>query len=60
MFLADEESATLAEVMKEYLLDLRTEILDTDDFDFKQRLRHKEQVLRNILAKVEQERVAQA
>jgi hypothetical protein len=57
MLLSKEESVTLAEAITEYLLDLRTEILDTDDFDFKLRLKRKEQILRDILAKVQREGV---
>jgi len=51
------ELAVLTEVLKEYLTDLRTEILDTDDFEYRQTLKEKEQVLRVILSKLERARV---
>ena len=51
------ELTVLTEVLKEYMTDLRTEILDTDDYEYKQTLKEKEQVLRVILAKLERARV---
>ncbi|MGA9117372.1 MAG: hypothetical protein WB626_11395 [Bacteroidota bacterium] len=51
-----EEMEVLTEVLKEYLTDLRSEILDTDDHIYKQNLRHKEEILRVLLAKFENER----
>lgn len=53
-----EELETLTEVLKEYLTDLRSEILDTDDYTYKQNLKHKEEVLRVVLAKMEREKQA--
>lgn len=53
-----EELDTLTEVLKEYLTDLRSEILDTDDYTYKQNLKHKDEVLRVVLAKLERERQA--
>jgi hypothetical protein len=52
-----KELAALADVLKEYLTDLRTEILDTDDAGYKQNLKEREQELRGILAKIERARV---
>jgi len=53
-----EELDTLTEVLKEYLTDLRSEILDTDDYTYKQNLKHKDEVLRVVLAKLEREKQA--
>lgn len=53
-----EELDSLTEVLKEYLTDLRSEILDTDDYTYKQNLKHKDEVLRVVLAKLERERQA--
>ena len=53
----NQELTVLAEVLKEYLTDLRTEILDTDDFEYRQTLKRKEEMLRAILAKLERGRV---
>ncbi len=53
-----EELETLTEVVKEYLTDLRSEILDTDDFAYKQSLKQKDEVLRVVLAKLEREKEA--
>jgi len=53
----NQELTVLAEVLKEYLTDLRTEILDTDDFEYRQNLKKKEEMLRAILAKLERGRV---
>ena len=52
-----EEMAVLAEVLKEYLTDLRSEILDTDDFEYRSALKKKEELLRGILSKLEKARV---
>jgi len=54
--ISPEELETLTEVLKEYLTDLRSEIIDTDDFEYKQGLKYKEEVLRVVLAKLERER----
>lgn len=56
--ISTEELEILTDVLKEYLTDLRSEILDTDDYEYKQGLKHKEEVLRVILAKMERERQA--
>jgi hypothetical protein len=53
-----EELDTLTEVVKEYLTDLRSEILDTDDYTYKQMLKEKDEVLRVVLAKLEREKQA--
>jgi hypothetical protein len=53
-----EELETLTEVVKEYLTDLRSEILDTDDYSYKQALKQKDEILRVVLAKLEREKEA--
>lgn len=53
-----EELEILGEVVKEYLTDLRSEILDTDAYDYRQTLKHKEEVLRVVLAKLEREKAS--
>lgn len=52
-----EEMSVLVEVLKEYLTDLRSEILDTDDFKYRQVLKQREEALKDILGKLEQARV---
>lgn len=47
------EQKVLTEVLKEYLTDLRTEILETDDEKYRKGLEEKEEVLRGILASLE-------
>jgi hypothetical protein len=52
-----EELTLLAEVLKEYLTDLRSEILDTDDDNYRQGLKEREEALKDILGKLERARV---
>ncbi len=49
----NEELTALEEVIKEYLTELRMEIADTDDFDFRQGLKKKSETLQGIIAKLE-------
>ncbi len=56
--LTTDEISVLTDVLKEYLTDLRTEILDTDDFKYRQGLKQKEEMLKGILEKLEQSRVS--
>ncbi len=53
IFSTPREQHILTEVLKEYLTDLRTEILDTDDEKYRKGLEEKEEVLRVILVKLE-------
>jgi hypothetical protein len=53
----NEELAVLEEVLKEYLTELRMEIADTDDYDFRQALKRKSETLQSILAKMEKTKV---
>ncbi len=49
----NEELTALEEVIKEYLTEMRMEIADTDDFDFRQGLKKKSETLQGIIAKLE-------
>lgn len=53
----NEELGVLAMVLKEYLTDLRSEILDTDDHNYRQALKDKEEALKAVLGKLERARV---
>ena len=53
----NEELGVLAMVLKEYLTDLRSEILDTDDHNYRQALKDKEEALKEVLGKLERARV---
>lgn len=53
LVLQAEEAGLLAEVLSEYLGDLRTEILCTDFRDYRERLKHKEHLLRGLLGRLE-------
>ncbi|HXX62188.1 MAG TPA: hypothetical protein VEO56_00215 [Bacteroidota bacterium] len=48
-----EELDLLADLVREYLGELRTEIRDTDSFAYKELLRHKETALQAILTRLE-------
>lgn len=56
--ISPEELNTLTDVLKEYMTDLRGELMETDDIQYKQVLRNKEEVLRTLLAKFEREKQA--
>ena len=56
--LTGEETSLLVDVLKEYLAELHSEIRDTDDSRFKKSLQQKEQTLRGIVSKFEQDLVA--
>jgi 50S ribosomal subunit-associated GTPase HflX len=51
--LNEEQRATLQESMTSYLSDLRMEIADTDNHDFREQLKHKKTVLEEIHAMLE-------
>lgn len=55
--LTNDELSVLTDAVKEYLNELRAEILDTDDFKFRQNLKQREETLRVVLQKLEQSRV---
>ncbi len=48
--LNDEEREVLAAVLTDDLSDLRMEIADTENREFRERLEHKEEVMKGILA----------
>jgi hypothetical protein len=49
--LTHEELSLLEEVVKEYISELRTEIAGTEHYDFRKRLKEKEEKLQSILTK---------
>jgi hypothetical protein len=49
-----EEKEILTEIVTNYLSDLRYEIGDTDSFDYRNQLRARESLLKNILTKLQQ------
>jgi len=53
--LGTEESELLIEVLESYLSELRMEIANTDSSFFKDKLRAKKEVLKNILGSLRQE-----
>lgn len=48
--LTEEERAILTAVLEEYIPELRMEVADTDSGDMRETLKHKEAVLKKILA----------
>ncbi len=53
-----DEMTVLEEVIKEYLTELRMEIADTSDYDFRQALKKKAETLQVILGKLEKAKVS--
>ena len=53
------ELDVLVEVLEEYQRELHAEILDTDDREFRKDLKAKEGTIKNIIEKLEYERVAE-
>lgn len=51
--LNDREAETLAEVLRSYLAELRSEVVHTDSHDYREGLKAREVVLKEIIAKVE-------
>ncbi len=51
--LSDEEKEVLATTLESYLSNLRYEIADTDNYDFRQQLKAKKAVLMKITAALE-------
>lgn len=51
--LTDEESHLLREVLGTYLTELRGEIIDTDNSEFKRKLRHEREMLDAIASRLE-------
>lgn len=53
--LSTEEREMLSEVLQSYLADLRYEIADTDTYRFKTMLKHRKEVMSNVLKTLEME-----
>lgn len=49
-----EEKDILIEVLEEYISDLRMEVADTDNMDFREKLKNQEKVLKGILVTLRQ------
>ncbi|MEK6634763.1 MAG: hypothetical protein AABY38_00265 [Planctomycetota bacterium] len=49
-----EEKNILIEVLEEYISDLRMEVADTDNMDFREKLKNQEKVLKEILVTLRQ------
>jgi hypothetical protein len=47
--LADDEVQVLRDVLTDYLSDLRMEIVDTDQMDFRENLKERKRVLETVL-----------
>lgn len=54
--LTEEESAALQQALRSYLSDLRMEISDTEDREWKEGLRHEREVLEEVVSKLEASR----
>jgi len=52
--LTDEEAHLLREVLATYLTELRGEIIDTDNSEFKRKLRHERQLLDAIAERLDE------
>lgn len=48
--LTDTDASTLIDILTSYLSDLRMEIADTEQIDFRQRLKEEEIIIKKILA----------
>lgn len=51
--LAAQEIQMLGEVLTDYLSDLRTEIANADNMDFREALKHKERFLKGLLERLD-------
>lgn len=52
--LKEEEREALLEVLGEALRNLREEVYKTENFDYRQELKHREEVVKTLLARLEQ------
>lgn len=50
--LDDEEKLTLVEVLNELLPDLREEVYKTDNYDYRQQLKRRETVVKELLTRL--------
>jgi hypothetical protein len=51
--LRDEEAALLKTVLEQFVSDLRMEIADTENYDFRQGLKADEETLKSLIARLE-------
>ena len=58
--LTEEESSALQQALRTYLSELRMEIADTDDRDFRNGLKHERTVLESIVGRLDSTRGASA
>lgn len=58
--LETEELEVLAEVVEQSVGDLRAEIRETDDYNFRYELKAKQSLLKGILERLKREQVSQA
>ncbi len=47
--LTETEASTLREVLESYLSDLRMEIVDTEEIEFREQLKQEETILKKII-----------
>jgi hypothetical protein len=52
--LTEEEHFTLTHILRDYLSDLRMEIVDTDSTQFKQMLRDRKRIVMQVMDKLEE------
>lgn len=52
--LKEEEREALLEVLGEALRNLREEVYKTENFDYREELKHREEVVKTLLARLEQ------
>jgi len=50
--LSPDEAEVLTEVLSTYVSDLRMEIADTDSKDYRDKLKKKEELLKNVIARL--------
>ncbi len=50
--LTDDEQGILKKALESYISDLRMEIADTDNMDFRNKLKEKEQVLNKVVERI--------
>jgi len=51
--LTSQEAAGLREILERYLLDLKVEIADTDDKEFRNYLRERQELMRSVIHRLE-------
>ncbi|HOC38620.1 MAG TPA: hypothetical protein PKJ77_05035 [Thermodesulfobacteriota bacterium] len=51
--LTSQEAAGLREILERYLLDLKVEIADTDDKEFRNYLRERQELMQSVIHRLE-------